>query len=174
MLSQNIERKRSWLVPFSFLLIASLRTIFVVWLLLVWERVLCQRPCREVAEKWDFSTAKLILGEKNSQSLSTESRKKNSQVLPTGKQTQSTGKMNKNGQILFKKNDSSSMERALHHLRAGLGKDHGAKPSIFSQLWGCNPITCPNPTQAPHSLMGSSWNSSASTNYCPKTLNSIY
>lgn len=64
MLSQNIERKRSWSVPFSFLLIASLRTIFVVWLLLVWERVLCQRPCREVAEKWDFSTAKLILGEK--------------------------------------------------------------------------------------------------------------
>lgn len=66
MLSQNIERKkRSWSVPFSCLLIASLRTIFVVWLLLVWERVLCKRPCREVAEKWDFSTAKLILGKKN-------------------------------------------------------------------------------------------------------------
>lgn len=62
--SEYRKKKRSWSVPFSFLLIASLRTIFVVWLLLVWERVLCQRPCREVAEKWDFSTAKFILGEK--------------------------------------------------------------------------------------------------------------
>lgn len=77
MLSQNIERKRSWSVPFSFLLIASLRTIFVVWLLLVWERVLCQRPCREVAEKWDFSTAKLILGEKKfPKSFNRKSKKK--------------------------------------------------------------------------------------------------
>lgn len=88
--SEYRKKKRSWSVPFSFLLIASLRTIFVVWLLLVWERVLCQRPCREVAEKWDFSTAKFILGEKKiSQSLSTESCKKNiSQVLPTGRQRQ--------------------------------------------------------------------------------------
>lgn len=62
--SECRRKKRSWLVPFSFLLIASLGTIFVVWLLLVWERVRCQMPCREVAEKWDFSTAKLMLEKK--------------------------------------------------------------------------------------------------------------
>ena len=65
MLSQNIERKRnsSWFLFLSFL-IASLRTISVVWLLLVWDRALCRNQCTEIAEKWDFSTAKLILGKK--------------------------------------------------------------------------------------------------------------
>lgn len=68
MLSQNMGRKRnSGRVLFLSFLIASLRTIFVVWLLLVWDRVLCQNQCTEVAEKWDFfffSTAQLILGKK--------------------------------------------------------------------------------------------------------------
>lgn len=55
MLSQNMGRKRnSGRVLFLSFLIASLRTIFVVWLLLVWDRVLCQNQCTEVAEKWDF------------------------------------------------------------------------------------------------------------------------
>lgn len=70
MLSQNMGRKRnSGRVLFLSFLIASLRTIFVVWLLLVWDRVLCQNQCTEVAEKWDFfffSTAQLILGKKKS------------------------------------------------------------------------------------------------------------
>lgn len=65
MLSQNIERKRDLgRCLFLSFLIASLRTIFVVWLLLVWERVLCQSQYTGIAEKWDFSTAKLILGKK--------------------------------------------------------------------------------------------------------------
>lgn len=65
MLSQNIERKRDpGQCLFLSFLIASLRTIFVIWLLLVWERVLSQSQCTEVAEKWDFSTAKLIPGKK--------------------------------------------------------------------------------------------------------------
>lgn len=106
MLSQNIERKRNpGRCLFLSFLIASLRTIFVVWLLLVWERVLCQSQCTEVAEKWDFSTAKLILGKKKSQKSFNIKLLKNSQALPTGKQIQSAGKMNKNGQVLFKKND---------------------------------------------------------------------
>lgn len=70
MLSQNIERKRDLgQCLFLSLLTASLRTIFVVWLLLVWERVLCQSQCTEVAEKWDFSTAKLIRGKKKEKTI---------------------------------------------------------------------------------------------------------
>lgn len=151
--SECRRKKRSWLVPFSFLLIASLGTIFVVWLLLVWERVRCQMPCREVAEKWDFSTAKLMLGKKKkkSQSLSTESCKKPkfSRVLPTGKQKQSTGKMNKNGQILFKKNDSSSMGRALCITL----EPAWAKTKHLLRAVGLQPHNLP---QAPGSPVGSS------------------
>lgn len=146
--SEYRGKKRSWLVPFSCLLIASLRTIFVVWLLLVWERVLCHRPCREVAEKWDFSTAKLILGKKKStpKSFNRKLQKKIPQALPTGKQTQSPGKMNKNGQILFKKSDSSSMGRALHHLRAG--QRPWSKAKNLLPAVGLQPHLLPQPPQA--------------------------
>lgn len=108
MLSQNMGRKRnSGRVLFLSFLIASLRTIFVVWLLLVWDRVLCQNQCTEVAEKWDFffSTAQLILGKKKSPKPFNIKLLKNSQALPVGKQIQSAGKANKNCQVLFKRND---------------------------------------------------------------------
>lgn len=103
-----------------------------------------------------FFHCKIVPGEKKKISKSFNrklQKKKIPKCCQLGSRHKAQGKMNKNGQILSKKNDSSSMGRALHHLRAGLGKDHGAKPSTFSQLWGCKSITCPSPPQAPGSPM---------------------
>lgn len=127
-----------------------------------------------------FFHCKIDPGEKNKSPKSFNIKLlKNSQVLPIGKQIQSAGKMSKNSQVLFKKNDQiiksdpdnrwkqsiagkkslaapgqsqphpSLMEKALHHRRAGSGKSCRAKPSAFSQLHGCSTIICHRASPSP-------------------------
>lgn len=113
-----------------------------------------------------FFHCKVDPGEKKltPKSFNRKLQKKIPRVLPTGKQTQSPGKMNKNGQILFKKNESSSTGRALHHLRAGQRSWRKAKNLLPAV--GLQPHTLPQP---PQGLLLER----LSTNDSPKTLNSV-